>query len=68
MLLRTAQVTKNFLARVQTRTNYARFFVFRDFTMQQMQLKRRLQADRALGINKHGRHNRHKCFQNLETN
>ena len=53
--MRTAQVTKNFLALVQTK-NSARFFAFRNYTIRQKQLKRRLQADRSLGINKHGHH------------
>ena len=35
----------------------ASFFAFRNFTMLQKQLKERLQADRSLGTNKHGRHN-----------
>ena len=47
---------KNTLALVQTEIS-VRFFAFRNFTMLQKQPKRRLQADIALGINKHGRHN-----------
>ena len=46
----------------------ARFFAFRNFTMLQKQPKRRLQADIALEINKHGRHNWHQWSQTLRTN
>ena len=35
----------------------ARYFAFRNSTMLQKQLKKHLQADIALGINKYGRHN-----------
>ena len=56
VLLRIGQVTKNFLALVQRKIR-ACFFAFRNFTMLQKQLKRRLQADRPLGINKHCRYN-----------
>ena len=43
---------KKTLALVQTEIT-ARFFAFCNFTMLQKQPKRRLQADLALGINKH---------------
>ena len=39
--MRTAQVTKNFLALVQAKIS-ARFFAFRNFMMLQKQKKRRL--------------------------
>ena len=58
---------KHFLALVQTEIS-ARFCGFRNITMLQKQPKRRLQADIALGINKHGRHNWHQWSQTLRTN
>ena len=56
VLLRTAQLTKTLFGS-PSEENCACFFAFRNFTMQQTQLKRHLQADRSLGINKHVRRN-----------
>ena len=54
--INTSALSMQILALVQTKLS-ARFFAFRNFTMVQKKLKTRLQADKSLGISKHGRHN-----------